>query len=90
MPILETIEVYHPNARHRMPQTALERANPSNWVVPADWTMHQYEKFRVSKEKISWWFIVKINRIAPHKHYWPIRITTKKGRILFKSKAWKE
>lgn len=66
----------------------IDRPWRGSWIVPADWAMNSYGEFRISRYRARWWALIKLFSMKPHRHYWPIRIVTGRGRVLFQSRAW--
>ena len=78
---LEVLECDSPKDRGPWPWRKAER------VVPAEWWIHAAQNAAwVELGRMRWWSYVRL-ALYSWKHYWPIRLKTRGGLIVWQSEA---
>lgn len=81
---LEVLTCDHPYRGHQWPD------RPSR-VVPAEWWLAKVSELSPSWSSLGAIGVVGAFRMAVYnrRHYWPLRIVTKRGRVVWRSRAAK-
>ncbi len=80
--ILEVLECDAP------PHTYMPFFGECKRVVPAGWWTHAARNPKWVKVcRLRWWSLWRLLRLGSRLHYWPLRLKTRRGRIVWQSKA---